>query len=107
MWQPITLKQLMTYIENLEFLFDERQKRFWDLIKITPQKWKELRMGEEGGGFWAVAVFGNNVMYYNDIEDGFNISSFTTYGKIDEYLCGQIELHDLVAGLHESFTQNR
>ncbi|WP_457321144.1 hypothetical protein [Roseateles sp. P5_E11] len=47
---------------------------------------------EGGGGFWAVAVIGGMVVWFNDIEDGFNRSRYTSFGKIDEYLCNQDEL---------------
>jgi hypothetical protein len=31
-------------------------------------------------------------VWFNDIEDGFNRSRFTTYGTIDEYWCNHDEL---------------
>ena len=68
------------------------QRRLWETIKISPEKWREESYGEEGGGFWVVAIFGNSVIWYNDIEEGFNRSSYSTYGTIGEYFGNQDEL---------------
>lgn len=56
-------------------------------------------MGEEGGGFWVVAILGKSVVYYNDIEEGYNFSSFTNYGEIDNYRCSQMELYEMIESL--------
>jgi hypothetical protein len=55
---------------------------------IAPQKWSQFPYGDEGGGFWAV-VFGSKVLWYNAIEDRFNVSHFAEPGRIpdDEYWC--------------------
>ncbi|TJZ53830.1 hypothetical protein FAZ15_17385 [Sphingobacterium olei] len=73
--------------------------KFWEYIKIVPEKWKERTVDEEGGGFWVVAVLGKSVIYYNDIEEGYNLSTFTNYGKIDNYYCNQMELHEMIESL--------
>lgn len=96
MWPPITLEKITTMIGYVPFFLNEEQLKLWDFIKLTPQKWQEHTMGEEGGGFWVVAIAGNNAIYYNDIEEGFNISSYSQYGILDEYGCNQSELHDLI-----------
>lgn len=56
-------------------------------------------MGEEGGGFWVVAILGKSVIYYNDIEEGYNLSPFIKYGEIENYYCNQIELHEMIKSL--------
>jgi len=68
------------------------QSRIWEIIKVDPKKWIEPSYGELGGGFWAVAIIGGSVIWFNDIEDGFNHSSYTEYGKIDEYWSNQDRL---------------
>lgn len=74
------------------------------MIRIEPEKWEEKEYGEEGGGFWVVGICGRRVIWYNDIEEGFNISTYHTYGQIDEYRCNQYELNEEVIQLH-SFIQ--
>jgi hypothetical protein len=70
------------------------ERRFWDAISILPEKWQQHPYGDVGGGFWVVAVIGSQVVWYNDIEEGFNRSTYRVFGKIhdDEYWCNQDDL---------------
>lgn len=104
MWTPVKEESINKYVEYCDnILFDKPDcLRFWNYIKIKPEKWTEKTMGEDGGGFWVVAIFGKTVIYYNDIEEGYNLSTFKNYGEIDNYDCNQIELHELIESLfHE------
>lgn len=74
---------------------------FWNLIKIKPQKWQEEEHGGEGGGFWVVAIFGTEVIYYHDIEEGFNISEYEAYEQIKHYWCNQSELDWVIIELYQ------
>ena len=65
----------------------------WQAIRVIPTKWELHPWGDEGGGFWVVAIFGHHVLWLNDIEDGFNLSRYSAPGEIDEYWCNQDELH--------------
>ena len=91
-WTPITKEELDNEIEKSVSEMDDKTLRFWNSIKIVPKKWFEKDYGIEGGGFWVVGLIGSNVIWYNDIEDGFNISKYSKYGTIDEYYCNQDEL---------------
>jgi len=73
--------------------------RLWEAIKITPEKWSEQAYGLEGEGFWVVAVIGNRAIWFNDIEDGFNCSSYKVPGKLAEYFCNQDELEIAVQNI--------
>ena len=106
MWEPISLNELEINILKGELELKGELLNFWNLIKIEPQKWQEKEFGEEGGGFWVVAIFGNEVIYYNDIEEGFNISPYETYGHIKEYWCNQSELNWTIIGLYERIRTN-
>ena len=70
----------------------EKLEAFFAQVRITPVKWRQSPWGVEG--FWAVAVNGDQVLWYNDIEDGFNVSRFVIRGEIpdDEYWCNQDSL---------------
>lgn len=100
MWTPISIDELDTRIIRGELKLSGQILSFWNLIKIKPSKWHEAEYGDEGGGFWVVAVFENTVIFYNDIEDGFNISSYAAYGQISEYASEQAELDWIVLGLY-------
>jgi hypothetical protein len=106
MWTPISLAELEELISKGESKLAGEPLNFWNLIKIAPQKWQETEYGDEGGGFWVAAVFGNTVIFYNDIEDGFNISPYLVYGRISEYACEEAELNWIVERLYNSLKQN-
>lgn len=89
--------EIKNHIENLEYLFDEDEKNFWDFIKIKPEIWVDATYGE----FWALAIFGKNVLYYNHIEDGYQISSYKEYGKINGTNGSQMDFYRLVQGMYE------
>ena len=101
MCAPITEMELLDQIQKTENLLNGELSTFWQLIKVNPEKWQEDEFGEEGNGFWAIAICGQRFVWYNDIEDGFNISTYQTYGQIDEYWCNQYELNKVVLQLYE------
>ncbi|SPE31508.1 conserved hypothetical protein [Burkholderiales bacterium] len=70
----------------------DSQKRLWHAVVIEPVKWEQHSFGDEGGGFWVVAIVGTSVLWYNDREEGFNRSSYSDFGRIDEYFCNHDEL---------------
>lgn len=62
-------------------------------------------MGDSGGGFCVVAVMGNIVIWYNDIEDGFNSSSYRSYGQFEDCWCDQCTLEEAVRRLKANLDQ--
>lgn len=91
-WRPTSESEIWDMINQAFERMTLEQRRVWDVIKILPQKWSQDPYGDEGGGFWVVAVIGETVIWFNDIEDGFNRSSFNVFGKINEYFCNQDNL---------------
>ena len=75
------------------------QRRFWEFIRIDPEKWPLPPYGDEGGGFWVVALVGRTVVWFNDIEDGFQRSHYSQYGHIEEYWCNEDNLEWTVQAL--------
>ena len=96
-WTPVSLNDLQTLIAEGEAQMDARLRQVWERERVTPVKWQLHPWGDDGGGFWVVAIIDNFALWYNDIEDGFNISAFTAEGTIDEYWCNQDELQHAVA----------
>lgn len=82
-WHPISAEGIQGEIDASRDRMTIAQRRFWEAIRIDPEKWQQHPYGDEGGGFWAVAVLGNTVIWYNDIEDGFNSSRYSKYGEVD------------------------
>jgi len=91
-WKPISEADILEEINNAHERMLPEQRKLWNVIKITPEKWQEETYGNEGGGFWAIAIIGNTIVWYNDIEDGFNRSKYRKYGEIDGYWCNQDQL---------------
>lgn len=100
-WKPITLIELSEKIEKTEINLKEELLKFWQQIKIKPIKWTEEKHGEDGSGFGVVAVCETKVIWYNDIEEGFNISEYKIYGQIEKYYCDQDDLSWSVAKLFD------
>jgi hypothetical protein len=61
---------------------------------VEPMKWRLSPWGDEGGDFSVVALMEDRVLWYNDIEEGFNVSHFVERGTIpsNESWCNQDEL---------------
>jgi hypothetical protein len=100
-WIPITIEEVYDLILSTEKKLNGDLLSFWEMIRIYPEKWQEEKHGREGNGFWVVGLIGKRVIYYNDIEEGFNISSYKTYGNIDEYYCNQDELKCAIQNVYD------
>ena len=104
-WEPISEAALRDRIAQGEARMSQAQRRVWDAIRIEPEKWLQHPYGDQGSGFWAVALVGRTVIWYNDIEEGFNRSRYTAYGSIDDYWCNQDELELTVRYLMSALEQ--
>jgi hypothetical protein len=82
-WKPISLEALKRHIELQEFLLTEEERAFWYFVRIEPEKWVDLAYDAETVEFYVIALFGHKVIYYNDIEEGFNIAEFKEYGRLE------------------------
>jgi hypothetical protein len=104
-WRPIGEAALRGRIAQGVVRMSTSQRRLWDAIRIEPQKWQLHPYGDAGAGFWVVAIIGQTVIWYNDIEDGFNRSRYSTYGQIDDYWCNQDELEIALSYLINTLEQ--
>jgi hypothetical protein len=91
-WEPISKAALLDRISQGYTRMPQVNQRLWEAIRIGPEKWPQHPYGDAGGGFWIVALVGRTVIWYNDIEDGFNRSVYSTYGVIDDYWRNHDEL---------------
>ena len=91
-WKPISRTALLARIGQGQARMAPAERRFWEAIRIEPEKWQQHPYGDQGAGFWVVALVGRTVIWYNDIEEGFNRSRYSAYGAIDDYWCNQDEL---------------
>lgn len=91
-WQPISEGKIWDDINDSYDRMSIEQRRVWETIKIIPEKWMQEPWGAEGAGFWVVAIVGNSVIWYNDIEEGWNRSTYKCFGRIEDYYCNQDNL---------------
>lgn len=98
-WSPISENAMWDLLLTAESQMDIEVSRFWEAVRVTPEKWKQHPYGDQGGGFWVVGVIGSRVIWFNDIEDGFNVSSYSNFGEIGEYWCNQDELEHVLLQL--------
>lgn len=84
--------ELLTCLRAARDRMDASQRRLWDMIRINPQRWRLNPYGDESGGFWVVGLLGTTVIWFNDVEEGFNRSCWSQFGQIDECWCNQDEL---------------
>ena len=92
LWKPIIEEAIWEKLNKGRIEMNARQAKLWDVIRIQPEKWVQEPWGTAGGGFWVVGLIGSMVIWFNDIEDGFNRSSYARYGIIKDYWCNQNEL---------------
>lgn len=98
-WQPISEEQLWDDINEAWKRMTIKQRNLWEVIRITPEKWSQDPYGNTGNGFWVVAIIGSTVIWYNDIEEGYNRSTFSKLGVINEFWCNQDELEWAIQGV--------
>ena len=91
-WQPISEQSLWDWINRGYDRMTEPQQKLWNAIKVTPHKWQLHPWGDMGNGFWVVAILGQTVVWFNDIEIGFNSSPYSEFGTISDYRCNQDQL---------------
>lgn len=104
-WSPLEETSLWDLLSAAESRMNPELARFWEAVRIEPVKWRQAPFGEAGGGFWVVALLGTLVVWYNDIEEGFNYSKYNSFGEIAEYCCNQDDLENPLQALL-SFAQS-
>jgi hypothetical protein len=95
-WEPISEAALLARIDQGYARMSDAQRRLWNAIRLRPEKWQQHPYGDPGGGFWVVGLIGPTVVWYNDLVDGFNRSTYSTHGLIDDYWRNDDELETTV-----------
>jgi hypothetical protein len=101
-WTPLSEGEVTSLIASAVAVMGPPARSLWSLMQVRPVKWQLHPWGDRGGGFWVVGIIGQQVVWYNDIEGGFNLSRYDGPGEIAEYWCNQDELnHIMQAVLHQ------
>ena len=97
-WTPIRESSLLDLVSQSVKQMDDEVQHLWKAVKLPqPELWQQHPWGDEGCGFWVVAVFGRTCVYYNDISAGFCQSTFRHWGSIDRYTKDDPRLEDLLS----------
>ena len=94
-WQPISEAGIWEKINSGVAVMNPQQERMWDCAKILPAKWG----GAAREGVWAVAVLGQTVAWYDDIEEGFVLSPYDHHGTIGQSKSRETALADVIQDL--------
>src|SRR5438105_4529603 len=89
--EPLGRKSFLDILNDDLSHCTSEQHAFFARAKFEPERWKQSPWGDFVGGFWAVASYQGRVLWFNEIEDGFNVSEYQTWGVIpkDQYWCNQ------------------
>ena len=93
-WIPSTPADFAELLGNELAACSPTERAAFMAHAIESAKWTQSPWGDAGGGFWAIAQRKKAVLWYNDIEEGFQVSAFDSPGAIPEnqYWCSQDDL---------------
>ena len=80
-WQPVTKKELDALVASQLADCAPKQRELFDRYKIAPHLVAIDRQGKTETVF-VVAKAGDMVLYYEDVEEGFNISPLSHDGSV-------------------------
>lgn len=90
-WQPITKEELFEIIEEELPCCSQQNRIYFEKIKTDLNSATLIRYGQKETVF-IVAKSGNEVIYYEDVEEGFNVSAINGDGEILNHYCNQDSL---------------
>jgi len=100
--RPLTLRELESMIAEGLVGVDDAVCDAWEAMRISPVRWQCSPWGDDRDGLWVIAEHDGMVVYYNEVEGGFNTSPFAERGVIAEYYCNQNSFHEFLGSLPEA-----
>mgnify|MGYP003595892788 CR=1 FL=1 len=89
-WNPFPNKEFLLELYLAEQDLTDEILIFWNKIRISPETWTCEDVIHEN--FWVVAKHQNWIIWYNDVEEGYNLSRYKEELIILEYGASQDEL---------------
>ena len=88
-WKPVSLELLNAILADDEQNIPDTYRELWNKIKVTPEKWamaldQKLYGVSNSDRYWIVGKYKNHVIWYQDVEEGFNCSPYFKPGVIAE-----------------------
>lgn len=90
-WQPATIKEVKEIVVRDLKDCDAEQLAAFDKYRVEPFSAPLVRFGQIERVV-VVARNGDQVIYYEDVEDGFQVSPISPDGRVLEHWCNQDEL---------------
>jgi hypothetical protein len=90
-WQPATIAEVKEIVARDLRACDAEQLAAFEKYRVEPFSAPIVRYGETESVV-VVARHGDQVIYYEDVEDGFNVSPVDPDGRVLEHWCNQDEL---------------
>ena len=88
----ISEEQIWDIINRQVHSLSPSEDYIWNAVKTLPDLWFCPVWNDGNEKFWAVGIIGNHVIWFNHVEDGFNISRYAKIGTIEEYWCNQDDI---------------
>lgn len=92
----VSREELTGWITAALAAYDGEVRAAWARIRLDPERWRSSPWSDDDGGFWAVALDGDQVLWFNEIEEGFNWSPWSSRGTIGEYGCNQTTFEEIL-----------
>jgi hypothetical protein len=90
-WKPATVEEVQKIVQNDLTHCSDEQIALFEKCKIAPTTFPIVRYGRLETVV-VIAQKGQEVMYWEDVEEGFNISPLSSDRQIREHWCNQDEL---------------
>lgn len=96
-WQPITRAELDLLVAEQAAALGPSQKRLLDRTRVEPRQ-ATIRRTESAGdeSVWVVAELDGSVLYFDDVETGWNSSEVDAAGRILRPTGSQNQLRDVL-----------
>jgi len=90
-WHPATIPEVNEIVAKDLKACDSEQLAVFDKYRVEPFSAPIVRYGQTESVV-VVARKGDQVIYWEDVEDGFNVSPISPDGQVLEHWCNQDEL---------------
>ena len=90
-WQPATIEEVNEIVARDLTACDAEQLAAFNKCRVEPFSAPMVRYGQTDSVV-VVARNGDQVIYWEDVEDGFNVSPISPDGRVLEHWCNDDEL---------------
>jgi hypothetical protein len=94
-WRPATIGEVAAIVQEHLRRCDGEQRSMFERYSVEPYFAPIVRYGQSDQVV-VVARRGNEVMYWEDVEEGFNVSEVRADGQIAHHWCNQDELRHVL-----------